>query len=633
MTIEVTRTFDLLDRAMQDFQREDALGGKRGNEWYTYTTQQYVEHSHAFALAMFELGLKPGDAVATVTGNRPEWNFVDMGLAMAGLIHVPIYPTISEEEYRYILNHAEVKLVLAGDKKLVNTLSSLAKEIIRIQDVYSFDEVKDCKHFDTLLALGNKASEENKALLLKIKNETKPSDLVTIIYTSGTTGHPKGVMLSHENLVSNFKAHSQVHTLGKEHRALSFLPLCHVYERSMNYHFQYNGMGVYYVLNMGHIISAIKEVQPHMFNCVPRLLERIYDGFVSKGNDLTGIKQKIYFSAIDLSKHFEHNKNFSPIVLAKRKLFDKLVYAKWRDALGGNTQLIVSGGAALQPRIARVFGMAGIPIMPGYGMTESSPVIAVNIPRTNEMMIGTVGPILEGIEAKIADDGEILTKGPHVMMGYYKDPELTKTVIEPDGWLHTGDIGVMIDGKYLKITDRKKEIFKMSGGKYIAPQMIENKLKESFFIEQVMVIGENQKFASALISPNYDYLHDWCSKNKIRYRNNIELIERKEVIDKINQEIAETNKELGQHEQIKRARLVVEEWSAQTGELSPTLKLRRKQITDKYEDVINEIYAIESEEEKKSSFSLLGMIPARFDLNEIKKFTNITNLNFLKRKK
>lgn len=625
MTIEVTRTFDLLELAMHSFQRKDALGGKKANEWYTYSTQEYYDLSHHFALAMLELGFCPGDKIATVTGNRPEWNFVDMGLAMAGLIHVPIYPTIGEEEYQYILNHAEIKLLLAGDKKLVSILQPLLQDINKDAPIYTFEAVENYPHFDDLLELGKKVKSERLTQLEQLKAGVKEEDMATLIYTSGTTGNPKGVMLSHRNLVSNFKGHAQVHTLGIEHRALSFLPLCHVYERSMNYHFQYRGMGVYYVLNLGQIINALKEVQPHMFNCVPRLLERIYDGFVSKGNDLTGLKKKIYFSAINASKKFEHNKKFGLLFSIKHQWFDKLVYAKWREALGGNTQVIVSGGAALQSRIARVFGIAGLPIMEGYGMTESSPVIAVNIPRTKEMMVGTVGPVLSGTELKIAEDGEILTRGPHVMMGYYKEPQLTAEVLQADGWLHTGDIGMLIDDKYLKITDRKKEIFKLSGGKYIAPQMIENKLKESFFIEQVMVIGENQKFASALISPNYDYLHDWCAEHKIRYRNNSELIENKEVIARMNQEVQEINKQLGQHEQIKRVRLVLEEWSSQSGELSPTLKLRRKLVSDKYADVIRAIYSLNEEVEEKSS-SFFSKIPVRFDLNEIKK------LKFLKRR-
>ncbi len=632
MTDKVTRTFDILDRLMSNFQREDALGGKQGDEWYTYSTKEYVENSNLVARAMYELGLNPGDKVATITANCPEWNFFDMGLAMAGIIHVPIYPTISDEEYNYILNHAEVKLIIAGDKKLSERLSVFMHEIEAVKDIYSFDNVAGFKNIDELIEIGRKASAATVDRVEQIKNNICPNEIVTLIYTSGTTGNPKGVMLTHTNLVSNFKAHSDVHSLGIEHRALSFLPLCHVYERSMNYHFQYNGMGVYYVSNLSQIVNAIREVQPHMFNCVPRLLERIYDGFLTKGKDLKGIKRKIYFYAINLTKHFQFNKKYNPIKKIQFAIADKLVYSKWREALGGNVKLIVSGGAALQPKIAQVMSAAKLMVMEGYGLTETSPVIAVNNPKTKKMMIGTVGPILPGIEIKIADDGEILTRGPHVMKGYYKAPELTKEVIDEDGWFHTGDVGILINNAYLKITDRKKEIFKMSGGKYIAPQMIENKLKESFFIEQVMVIGENEKFASAIISPNYDFLHDWSSQRKIKYYNNAELIEHPEVIACINQEVRETNKTLGQHEEIKRVRLVVDTWSSQTGELSPTLKLRRKYVAEKYKNIIYEIYNQNAKEENDDKSLLSNALPnfsMRFDMRTLKR---MKPFKFLKKK-
>ena len=419
-----------------------------------------------------------------------------------------------------------------------------------------------------------------------------PEDLATIIYTSGTTGVPKGVMLSHRNLVSNFRAHVKMHHLGKEHRVISFLPLCHVYERSVNYHFQYKGMGIYYVGNLGQIIGALKEIKPHMFNSVPRLLERVYDGFVAKGKELTGIKKSLYFWAMKLTQHFEYNKSYSPLLKLKIAIADKLIYSKWREALGGNIVYAVSGGAALQPRIARTLGMAGMLNIEGYGLTETSPVIAVNNPATKEMKIGTVGAVLEGFEVKIAEDGEILCKGPGVMMGYYKAPEMTAEVIDADGWFHTGDIGTFEDGKYLKITDRKKEMFKLSGGKYIAPQMIENKLKASELIEQAMVIGVNEKFASALIAPNFVLLHDWCAENHIHFENNKELVQIPAVVAKLQQEVAAINKTLGLHEEIKRFRLVCDEWSPATGELSPTLKLRRNVVAAKYKHIIDEIYSV-----------------------------------------
>ena len=592
MGTDVKRTFDVLDRYMSEFPRQDALCGKDDNGWYSFSTYEYVEKSTQFALGMLALGLQRGEKVATVTNNRPEWNFADMGLAMAGLVHVPIYPTISDEEYRYILNHAEVQYLIVGDSKLYKKLKPIADEIDHIKKTFCFENIDDCPYYGEILELGEGNRGELISVLDKIKSAITAEDLATLIYTSGTTGTPKGVMLTHNNLVSNFVSHSHMHRLGKDHHVLSFLPLCHVYERSVNYHFQYKGMGIYYVGNLGQIVGAIKEIKPHLFNSVPRLLERIYDGFVSKGEELTGLKKVIYFWALKLPRHFEYNKRYNLLVKLQIKLADKLVYSKWREALGGNVVYVVSGGAALQPRIARVMGMAGMLVLEGYGLTETSPVIAVNNPVTGEMKIGTVGPILDGVQVKIAEDGEILCKGSTVMKGYYKADDLTAEVIDEDGWFHTGDIGVFEEGKYLKITDRKKEMFKMSGGKYIAPQMIENRLKESFFIEQAMVVGENQKFASALISPNFEYLHDWCSHHKIHFRDNKELVRNKKVISQYLKEVAIINKTLGQHEEIKRFRLVCEAWTAQNGKLSPTLKLKRSVIVNKYQHIIDAIYAI-----------------------------------------
>jgi long-chain acyl-CoA synthetase len=592
MAVKVTRTFDILDRYMEEFPREDALGGKKENSWYTYSTEEYYRKSHQFALGLLAMGYEKGDKVATVTTNRPEWNFADMGLAMIGAVHVPIYPTIGEDEYKYILEHSESKLLIAGDSKLYEKLNPIARRIPALKDVFTFEEVEGARNYEEILKLGESARGEQEGKLYKLKASITPDDLATIIYTSGTTGVPKGVMLSQNNLVSNFIAHVKMHHLGKDHRVISFLPLCHVYERSVNYHFQYKGMGVYYVGNLAQIVAAIKEIRPHMFNSVPRLLEKVYDGFVAKGKELSGIKKMLYFWALNLTQHFEYNKKYKPLLKLKIKIADKLIYSKWREALGGNIVYVVSGGAALQPRIARVLGMAGMFNLEGYGLTETSPVIAVNNPATGEMKIGTVGPVLEGFEVKIASDGEILCKGPGVMMGYYKAPEMTAQVIDGNGWFHTGDIGVFEDEKFLKITDRKKEIFKLSGGKYIAPQMIENKLKTSNLIEQVMVIGANEKFASALISPNFQLLHDWCAEHKIHFRDNQELIKIPEVIEKIQKEVNAINKTLGTHEQILRIRLVHEEWSPVSGELSPTLKLRRNMVAVKYRHLIDDIYSV-----------------------------------------
>ena len=591
MTVKVTRTFDILDRCIEEFPREDALGGKFNGKWYTYSTEEYYKKSHQFALGLLALGIKKGDKIATITNNRPEWNFADMGMAMTGVVHVPVYPNISEDEYRYILSHSEAVMLIAGDKKIYEKLNPVVTDIVSLKDVYTFEEVNGAKYFEEILKLGEAGRKKFEKELQEIKKTIQPEDLATLIYTSGTTGVPKGVMLSHNNLVSNFTAHSKLHNLGKGHRVISFLPLCHVYERSVNYHFQYKGMGIYYVGNLGQIVSAIREIKPHMFNSVPRLMEKVYDGFVAKGKELKGIKKSLYFWALNLTRHFEYNKKYGPILKLKIKIADKLIYSKWREALGGNIVYIVSGGASLQPRIARVLGMAGMYNLEGYGLTETSPVIAVNNPATGEMKIGTVGPVLEGFEIKIAEDGEILCKGPGLMTGYYKEPKLTSEVIDEEGWFHTGDIGILEDGKYLKITDRKKEIFKLSGGKYIAPQLIENKLKVSNLIEQVMVIGENEKFASALISPNFPLLHEWCSHHKILFENNEELIKIPAVIEKIRKEVDEINKTLGTHEKISRIRLVSEEWTPATGELSPTLKLRRNAVSAKYQYLIDDIYS------------------------------------------
>ena len=588
----VTRTFDILERILKEFPREDAIAGKKEGKWYTYSTNEYYKKSHHLATGLMALGLKRGDRVATVTTNRAEWNIADMGMAMAGIIHVPIYPTLGDDEYKYILKHAEVKIILAGDKKLFQSMCPLASMSDGVDAVYTFEEVDGAKNFQQILDLGEEKKDEFADQLEAVKKGIKPEDLATIIYTSGTTGVPKGVMLSHKNLVSNFTEHAKLHNLGIEHKALSFLPLCHVYERSVNYHFQYRGMGVYYVGNLSQIVSSIKEVKPHMFNSVPRLLEKVYDGFVAKGKELTGIKKKLYFWALNLTHHFEYNKKFGPLMRLKISVADKLIYSKWREALGGNITYIVSGGAALQPRIGRVFGMAKLTTLEGYGLTETSPVIAVNNPTTKEMMVGTVGPILEGYDVKFASDGEILCKGPGIMKGYYKAPELTDEVIDKNGWFHTGDIGMLVDNKYLKITDRKKEIFKLSGGKYIAPQMIENKLKTSELIEQVMVIGANEKFASAIISPCFPILHDWAGEHKLHYENNEELIQLPEVIQKMQKEVMKVNKTLGSHEQISRIRLVCEEWTPTSGELSPTLKLRRNAVAVKYKHLIDDIYAV-----------------------------------------
>ncbi len=587
--MEITRTFDIIDLNYEKYPRKDMYCGKYDKEWRSFSTEEVRDIVNMVSIGLIAMGYRRGDKIATISTNRPEWNFADMGIAQAGMIHIPIYPTISTDEYRYILGHADVRAIILSSKSIYNKVSPIVSDIPTLKDIFSFENIEGIRSFSEITEAGKANTGKYKSELDEIKRSIGPEDLVTIIYTSGTTGNPKGVMLTHKNLVSNAITTSYAHHLGYGHRAVSFLPLCHVYERMVNYHFQYKGISIYYVENMGTISEAVKEVRPHIFNTVPRLLEKIYDNIMSKGHNLPWIKKQIFFWAVSLGLKYRLKGN-SAFYRFRLRIARRLIFSKWQEALGGEVQVMVSGGAALQSRLEKIFWAAGLPVIQGYGLTETSPVIAVNPFRIDEIRLGTVGPVIDNVEVKIADDGEILCRGINVMLGYYKDPELTAEAIDNDGWFHTGDIGVITEGKFLKITDRKKEMFKLSAGKYIAPQVIENRLKESFYIEQVMVIGENEKFASALISPNFSYLHDWCSSQKIQFRDNRELIEIPEVIDLFSREVKEVNKTLGEHEQIKRFRLVTEEWTPQSGDLSPTLKLKRNYLTEKYKDLISGIY-------------------------------------------
>lgn len=588
--MEVTRTFDLIKWTHEKYPREDMYCGKLDKEWIKYSSEDALNIVNWVSYGLLALGFRKGDKVATITLNKPEWNFADMGLAQAGMIHVPIYPTIGTDEYAYILKHSDVKGIIVGNKSIYGKVGPIADKLTGLIGVFSFDAVEGVRPFNDIIEEGKRSEEKFKDELEKIKESIKPDDLVTIIYTSGTTGDSKGVMLSHNNLISNVIETTKAHHLGYGHKAVSFLPLCHVLERMLNYHYQYKGISVYYVENMGTVGEVVKDVKPQIFATVPRLLEKIYDNIISKGKSLSWVKRKIFFWAVDLGLKFRLKGN-SQFYKFRLKIARKLIFSKWREALGNEVVVIVSGGAALQSRLERLFWAAGIPVIQGYGLTETSPVISVNPLRVDEIKFETVGPVLKDVQVKIADDGEILSKGPNLMLGYYKAPELTAEVIDEEGFFHTGDIGILEDGKFLRITDRKKEMFKLSAGKYIAPQALENRLKESFFIEQAMVVGENEKFASAIISPDFAYLHDWCSLHKIQFRDNTELIEIPEVIERFSREIREISNTLGEHEQIKRFRLVTEEWSPQSGELSPTLKLKRNLLTQHYKDVIADIYS------------------------------------------
>jgi len=588
--MNITRVFEVLEHQLKNYPREDVLGAKIDGKWITHSTQDFIRIANNISYGLLELGFKKGDRILTASNNRPEWNFMDMGMMQIGVIHVPIYPTLSEDETKFIMEHSEAKLTVVSDASLFTKFTSAMSKVSKLKDIYTYDEVEGAKNWKEIADLGEKVKDKYEAELPKIKDSIKTEDLFTIIYTSGTTGVSKGVMLSHRNISSNIMAANQLLTLEHDDKALSFLPLCHVFERTVSYAYQYRGYGVYYAEGLGTIAADLRELQVGGFVTVPRVLEVIYDKIVAKGKALTGIKKQIFFWALKLGQRYEHNRANGAWYEWQLKLANKLVFSKWREGLGGHLKFIITGAAALQPRLARVFTSAGIPIQEGYGLTETSPVIAANEVNYPNNRFGTVGIVVRDVEVKIAKDGEILAKGPNIMMGYLKNEELTKEVIDKDGWFHTGDVGEMIDGKYLKITDRKKEIFKNSGGKYIAPQMIENKCKESFFIEQLMIIGENQKFTSAIIAPNFRFLHDYCTKKKMHYRDNAELITRKEIIARYQKEINDINKALADHEKIKRFRLVVDEWSPASGELSPTLKLKRRILQEKYAGIIEEVY-------------------------------------------
>ena len=573
--------------------KTDVLAGKVEGKWRRYTVQEYIDYCDWVSYALLSTGIKKGDKIAIISNNRPEWNFTDFGISQIGAVSVPIYPTISSEEYAYILGHVEPKLVFISDKSLYEKIKPITVQNPGISDIYTFDDISKAKQFTEFIKLGKERASGLKEELERAKAAVKPSDLVTIIYTSGTTGFPKGVMLMHSNLVSNFIEQSFIHPLGPEAKVLSFLPLSHIYERSLTYHFQYKGVSIYYAESVGTIMDNLKEIRPDVIAVVPRLLERIFDRIISKGKELRGLKKIIFFWAVNLGLRYELNRGNGWFYEMKLLLANRLIFKKWREALGGKLKIISSAGAPLQPRLIRIFWAAGIQILEGYGLTETSPVVTINNLISGEVMFGTVGPVLKDVQVKIAEDGEILTKGPNLMVGYYKEPKLTEEAIDSDGWFHTGDIGTFINDKYLKITDRKKEIFKISSGKYIAPQVIENKLKESMFIDQVMVIGENQKFASALITPDFQFLHKWASDENILFRDNEELISNTLVFARYQKEVNEMNLSLSDHERIKRFRLIPDEWTSQTGELSPTLKLKRKVLYLKYCDVISEIFSVD----------------------------------------
>jgi len=590
-----TRNFDLLERFTTNFPGKQALSEKIDGKWHFYTSEQYSEIAYQFAYGLLELGFKKGDKIMTVTNNRPQWNFVDMGMSMAGLVHVPAYTSINAEEYNYIMKHSDARMVIVSDQKLYEMIEPETKKIKEVEHLFTFDTIEGAALWTEVLEKGKNASEETKKKLETIKKGILPGEVVSIIYTSGTTGRSKGVMLTHKNLVSNFLAAAGVFQLNENDRYLAIIPTCHVGGRLGNYQTQYSGACIYYAESMGTIAADLKEIQATGFDAVPRILEKIYDKVIAKGRSLTGMKKRIFFWAVKLGLQYEPHGKKSWLYYRKLKIADKMIFTKWREALGGHAKLVGCGAAALQPRLERVFWASGLKIINMYGLTETSPIITINRTEKGSCKLGSVGTVIDGVELKIADDGEILCKGDCVMPGYYKDEAQTKSVFDEEGWFHTGDVGHLEDGKFLMITDRKKEIFKLSNGKFVAPQQIENRIKESAFVEQVMVVGEHQKFASALLVPDFTYLKEWCVNNNIKNgKKREELIKVPEVVTVMNEEIARINESLMEWERIKRFRMVHEDWSPATGELSATLKLKRKVVAARYSKLLESIYNIAS---------------------------------------
>lgn len=590
MLQEVAHIYDLLTKLEERFpDKQDMLCRRSGKEWIRFSVKDYVRYSHLIAYALSSMGYGKGDKVVTICNNRPEWNFTDMGLSMAGLIHVPVYPTLSADEYLYIFNHSDARIIIIGTMSQYRKIEPIVRKMEHPARIILMDDSDNIQCLRDLYQIGERVELVQKPVIEKIKTETGTDEPVSIIYTSGTTGTPKGVVLSHHNLMFNAYGHAVKQTVRSDQKMLSFLPLCHVYERSMNYEYQYIGISIYYAESLGTLARDLADCHADGFCAVPRVLEMMYSKLEAAGNHLKGFKKTVYRLAWNFANNYD-NYNNSLIYRAKRNLYDRLVYSKWRDNLGGHEMLIVSGGSSIQAKIIRLFNAARLHIYEGYGMTEASPVIAVNNPVEGINIIGTVGKPMERTELKFAEDGEILTKGPHVMLGYYKNPEATSEVIDSDGFLHTGDIGRLVDGKYLQITDRKKEIFKLSLGKYVAPQVIENLLKESPYIQNCFVFGENQKFASAVIVPDFDHLRHWAQENGLGELDNHQLAAEPKAVAFIHSIVDQTNSKLAPHEQIKRERVVCDEWTPTNGLLSQTLKLKRAKLTSKYSGIISEIY-------------------------------------------
>jgi len=592
MSSEISRIFDFPYYSQKKYNLQKSLVTKYGDKWVSTSNEEYISKANTISRALLRLGIKPNDKIAVIsTTNRTEWNIVDIGILQTGAQNVPIYPTISKEDYEYVLNHSESIYCFVSDLSIVEKINKI-KGNTKLKEVYTFDEISDEKNWKELLELGKDTSNQND--VESRKDAVKSEDLATLIYTSGTTGRPKGVMLSHGNIVSNVLTSEESVPLTKGNdKALSFLPVCHIFERMILYLYQYCGVEIYFAEGVEKLVENSQEVKPHVMTAVPRLYEKIYDSIVLKGQELTGIKKKLFFWAVDLGLKYEPYGANGWWYEKQLGLARKLIFSKWQAALGGELKLMVSGASALQQRLTRVFTAAGMPIMEGYGLTETSPVTSVSFMEQNGVRgfrVGTVGRILKNVEVKIAENGEILVKGPNVMQGYYKDPEKTAEVIK-NGYFHTGDKGEIDSDGFLKITGRTKEMFKTSGGKYIVPPLLEGELKQSLFIEQVMVIGENEKMPAALIQPNFVFIKDWIERKGHKIGTSCEEIANAQIIiDRIQLEVDQCNKNFGKWEQIKKFELTPNEWTIDGGHLTPTMKMKREIIKENYKDLYEKIY-------------------------------------------
>ncbi|MFD1166714.1 AMP-dependent synthetase/ligase [Sphingobacterium daejeonense] len=580
------RLIDLITNYQKEFAKDIMVAGRASTGWKTYSTKEFVDIIDNLSKGLLAKGLKKGDRVALMSGNRPEWNFIDFACNQLGVATVPLYPTLSNQDLIYILNDAEVKLLFVSNDELSKKAEAALKENNIDIEMFTFDDIQGRKNFQEVIELG----KQNNQDLQQYRDAVSHDDLLTLIYTSGTTGKPKGVYLSHGNIIANVEASN--HLVTEEYKkALSFLPLCHIFERMVVYLYLSKGVQIYYAENLDNIVVDINEVKPDLFTTVPRVLEKVYDKVVEKGKNLTGVKKSLFFWALNLGLRYQEPKKNSAFYNFQLGIARKLIFSKWKEALGGNIKLIISGGAALQERLARVFWAAGIKVLEGYGLTETSPVIAVNSWKEEDVKFGTVGRVLNNLDVKIAKDGEILVKGPSVTSGYYKNEEATKEAFTEDGYLHTGDIGELTPDGFLRITDRKKEMFKTAGGKYVAPQVIENKLMESTLIAQVMVIGENQRFPAALIVPAFEELEKYANHKGISFSSKEDLIKNQDILSKYEQVISQSMANFGHWEQVKKFKLLPKEWSIDAGELTPKLSLKRKVIMQKNEENIKSIYS------------------------------------------